>query len=167
MPSRNRVKLKGKLKTYLRVFTYLGILLVLVNIAVFTVSFTAGLILLAFTGLYFIAVLYMNLYNKPIIMNELVSFATEYGQIQKKLLRELDLAHAVLDDAGKVVWTNQAFERVAHIDRGFRKSISSIFPSITTDKFPEGFEENSYKLEYDNGFYDICEEDDKGKENPI
>ena len=106
MPNRNRVKLKGKLKTYLRVFTYLGILLILVNVAVFTVNFTAGLILLAFTGLYFIAVLYLNRYNKPIIMNELVSFATEYGQIQKKLLRELDLAHAVLDDTGKVVWSN-------------------------------------------------------------
>ena len=155
MPSKNRVKLKGKLKTYLRIFTYLGILLILVNIAVFTVNFTAGLILLAFTGLYFIAVLYLNLYNKPIIMNELVSFATEYGQIRKKLLRELDLAHAVLDDTGKVVWTNQAFERVTHIERGYRKSISSIFPSITIDKFPEGFDENSYELEYDNGYYTV------------
>ena len=155
MPSRNRVKLKGKLKTYLRVFTYLGILLILVNVAVFTVNFTAGLILLAFTGLYFIAVLYLNLYNKPIIMNELVSFATEYGQIQKKLLRELDLAHAVLDDTGKVVWTNQAFERITHVERGYRKSISSVFPSITVDKFPEGFEENSYELEYENGYYTV------------
>ncbi|MCR5556907.1 MAG: DHH family phosphoesterase [Butyrivibrio sp.] len=155
MPNRNRVKLKGKLKTYLRVFTYLGILLILVNIAVFTVNFTAGLILLAFTGLYFIAVLYLNLYNKPIIMNELVSFATEYGQIQKKLLRELDLAHAVLDDTGKVVWSNQAFERITHVERGYKKSISALFPSITVDKFPEGFEENSYKLEYENGYYTV------------
>ena len=32
------------------------------------------------------AVLYLDFYNKPIIMNELMSFATEYGQIQKKLL---------------------------------------------------------------------------------
>lgn len=153
MPNKNRVKLKGKLKTYLRIFTYLGILLVLINAAVFTVDITAGLILLAFTGLYFIAVLYLNFYNKPIIMNELVSFATEYGQIQKKLLRELDLAHAILDDTGKVVWTNQAFERITHIDRSFRKSITSVFPAITPDKFPEGYEEASYELEYENGNY--------------
>lgn len=153
MPNKNRVKLKGKLKTYLRIFSYLGILLVLINVAVFTVDITAGLILLAFTGLYFIAVLYLNFYNKPIIMNELVSFATEYGQIQKKLLRELDLAHAILDDSGKVVWTNQAFERITHIDRSFRKSITSVFPTITPDKFPEGFEEASYEMEYENGNY--------------
>ena len=153
MPNKNRVKLKGKLKTYLRVFTYLGILLILINIAVFTVDFTAGLILLAFTGLYFVVVLYLNFYNKPIIMNELVSFATEYGQIQKKLLRELDLAHAVLDDTGKVVWTNQAFERIVHLERGYRKSITTLFPSITPDKFPEGYEELSYEIDYENSNY--------------
>ena len=153
MPNRSRVKLKGKLKTYLRIFTYLGILLLFVNAAVFTVNFTAGLIVLAFTGLYFIAVLYLNFYNKPIIMNELVSFATEYGQIQKRLLRELDLAHAVLDDTGTVVWTNAAFERVVHQEKGYRKSITNLFPSITPDKFPEGPEEISFDLDYDNSNY--------------
>ncbi len=153
MPNKSRVRLKGKLKTYLRIFTYLGILLILVNAAVFTVNFTAGLILLAFTGLYFIAVLYLNLYNKPIIMNELVSFATQYGQIQKRLLRELDLAHAVLDDTGKVVWTNAAFEKIVHQDKGYRKGITSLFPSITPDKFPQDFDEVSYDLEYDNCNY--------------
>ena len=155
MSSKNRVKLKGRLRTYFHVFTYLGILLLLVNVAVFTVDFTAGLILLAFTGLYFIAVLYMNFYSKPIIMNELVSFATEYGQIQKKLLRELDLPHAVLDDRGTVVWTNQAFEKIVHQEKGFRKTIFSLFPSITMDKFPEGYDEVSYELDYDNSNYTI------------
>ena len=63
MSNKNRIKLKGKLKTYLSVFTFLGFLLLLVNIGVFTVNFTAGLILLAFTGLYFVAVIYLNFYN--------------------------------------------------------------------------------------------------------
>ncbi|MBP3197685.1 MAG: hypothetical protein J6N21_11855 [Butyrivibrio sp.] len=153
MPTKNRVKIKGKLKTYLRVFTYLGILLILVNLAVLTVDITAGLILIVFTGLYFVVVLYINFYNKPLIMNELVSFATEYGQIQKKLLRELDLAHAVLDDTGKIVWTNQAFERITHLERGYRKSITTLFPAITMDKFPVGYEEQSYELDYENGNY--------------
>ena len=153
MPTKNRVKIKGKLKTYLRVFTYLGILLILVNLAVLTVDITAGLILIVFTGLYYVVVLYINFYNKPLIMNELVSFATEYGQIQKKLLRELDLAHAVLDDTGKIVWTNQAFERIAHLERGYRKSITTLFPTITMDKFPVGYEEQSYELDYENGNY--------------
>ncbi|MCR5403559.1 MAG: DHH family phosphoesterase [Butyrivibrio sp.] len=155
MGNNNRVRLKGRLRSYLRVFTYLGILLVLVNVAVFTVNITAGLILLAFTALYFIAILYMNLYSKPIIMNELVSFATEYGQIQKRLLRELDLPHAVLDDTGKVVWTNIAFEKIVHLEKGFKKTIFALFPGLSIDKFPNGSEEVSYEVEHDNNNYTI------------
>lgn len=155
MINSNRLRLKGRLRSYLKVFTYLGILLVLVNAAVFTVHFTAGLILLAFTALYFVAILYMNFYSKPIIMNELVSFATEYGQIQKKLLRELDMPHAVLDDTGKVVWTNIAFERAVHLEKGFKKTITALFPSITMDRFPTGSEEASYEVEYNNSNYTI------------
>ena len=153
MSNKKRIKLKGKLKTYLSVFTCLGFLLLLVNIGIFTVNFTAGLILLIFTGIYFVAVLYLNYFNKPIIMNELVSFATEYGQIQKRLLRELDLAHAVLDDSGKVVWTNLAFERIVHQEKGFKKNITTLFPSITQDKFPAGYDEVSYEIEYENNNY--------------
>ncbi|WP_026653284.1 DHH family phosphoesterase [Butyrivibrio proteoclasticus] len=156
MPNnRTRVKLKGRLKTYLHVFEYLGVLLILVNIGIFTVDFTAGLVLLAFTGLYFIAILYLNLYSKSIIMNELVSFATQYGQIQKRLLRELDLAHAILDDTGKVVWANQAFERIVHLEKGFKKSIFALFPTITQDKLPEENGEVSYELDYEDNNYTI------------
>ena len=153
--AKTRIKLKGKLKTFLRIFTYLGVLLLGVMLAVFTVSFTAGLIVAAFAALYFMAVIYLDFYNKPIIMNELVSFATEYGQIQKRLLRELDLPHALLDDTGKIIWTNVAFERVIHQDKGFRKHISSVFPTITPDKFPVGDEETHYDLTYEEGSYVI------------
>ena len=77
MATKNRIKLKGKLVTYLKVLAYLGIMLLFVNIAVFIVDDSAGLILLIFTGFYFVSVMYLNFYNKPIIMNELISFATQ------------------------------------------------------------------------------------------
>ena len=155
MATKYRVRLKGKLKTYLKVMTYIGIMLVLVNVAVFTIDATAGLILLAFTGFYFVAVMYLNFYNKPIIMNELVSFATEYGQIQKRLLKELDLAHAVLDDSGNIIWYNTAFEKELHLGKRFKKSFSSLFPTISTDKFPTGTEEVAYKADYEDSNYTV------------
>ena len=152
---KTRIRLKGKLKTFLRIFIYLGILLALVTIAVFTVDFTAGLIVAAFAALYFMAVVYLDFYNKPIIMNELVSFATEYGQIQKRLLRELDLPHALLDDTGKVVWTNAAFEKAVHQEKGFHKPISVLFPGVTPEKFPVGEEETHLDVDYDGNFFTL------------
>ena len=68
---------------------YLGFLLMIVNLAVYLFSVPAGLIVNCFTLLYFAVVVFLQLYNKPVIMNEMVSFATQYGQVQKVLLREL------------------------------------------------------------------------------
>ena len=156
MATKNRIKLKGKLVTYLKVLMYLGIMLLVVNLAVFIADESAGLILLIFTGFYFVSVMYLNFYNKPIIMNELISFATQYGQIQKRLLKDLDLAHAVLDDSGKVVWANTAFEKAVHMEKGIhKKTIFSFFPGLSADKFPEGNEEASYKVDFENSNYTI------------
>ena len=81
-------------------------------------------------------------------MNELISFATEYGQIQRKLLREMDLPYALLDNSGKVIWTNIAFENVTHQPKGFKKSITALFPTITRDRLPDdsGLDEAQYEL---------------------
>lgn len=148
---KKHIKLKGRIRTYLQFTIYLGILLIAVNIAMFLVDYRAGLVLACFTIFYFAIVLSLMFYNKPLIMNELISFATQYGQIQKKLLRDLELPHALLDDTGKIIWTNHAFEKVVHQEKGFSKSITALFPSITRDRLPGEIEADQvdYRLEYE------------------
>lgn len=152
---KNTVKLKGRMKTYLQSSLYLGFLLAVVDILVYMLDYRAGLVLTAFLIFYFAVVTSMMLYNKPIIMNELISFATQYGQIQRRLLRDLELPHALLDDMGKIIWTNIAFERLTHQEKGYRKSVTTLFPSITKDNLPgrDGGDEIEYRVEYENGNY--------------
>lgn len=135
-PLRSKMRLKGRLKRYMQTSLYLGFLLMIVNLAVYLFSVPAGLIVTCFTLLYFAVVVFLQLYNKPVIMNEMVSFATQYGQVQKVLLRELEIPYAMLDDSGHIIWTNEAFEKVVHKAKGYRKSITSLFPSITKEKLP-------------------------------
>lgn len=152
---KKRIKLKGRIKTFIQFSIYLGILLALVNAATFFLDYRAGIVLSCFTIFYFVVTLSLYFYNKPIIMNELVSFATEYGQIQRKLLRDLDLPYALLDDSGKVVWTNIAFETVIHQPKGYNRSITALFPSITKDRLPNdsGVDEAQYDLTYEGNEY--------------
>ncbi len=152
---KNRIRLKGRIKTYLQFSIYLGVLLLVVNAGIFLIDYRAGLLLGFFTIFYYAVTLSLYFFNKPVIINELVSFATQYGQIQKKLLRELDLPHALLDDSGKVIWTNQAFETVIGQPKGYSKSIMSLFPTITRDRLPddEGVEETQYELAYEGKEY--------------
>ncbi len=152
---KNSVKLKGRMKAYLQSSLYLGFLLIAVDILIYMMDYRAGLVLSGFIVFYIAIILSMMLYNKPIIMNELVSFATQYGQIQRRLLRDLELPHALLDDNGKVIWTNIAFEKVVHQEKGYHKSITALFPSITKDKLPGygGEDEVEFDIDYESGNY--------------
>ena len=152
---KKRIKLKGKIKFFTQFSLYLGALLAAVDLVVFFLDLRSGLLLLGYTIFYFGVTIPLYFYNKPIIMNELVSFATEYGQIQRKLLRELDVPYALLDDGGRVIWTNAAFENVVHQPKGYNKSITSLFPTITRDKLPDdsGLDEAQYELHFEECEY--------------
>ncbi len=149
-PSKSRIKLKGRLKRYVQTSLYLGFLLVLVNLIVYLINVPAGLVVTCFALLYFAVVLSLQFYNKPVIINELVSFATQYGQVQKVLLREFEIPYAMLDDDGRIIWTNAAFEKVVHKEKGYRKSITSLFPSITKEKLPEETEFSEVEIVFED-----------------
>ena len=152
---KKHIKIKGRIRTYLNFTIYLGILLCAVDIAVSLVDISAGLIVACFTLFYFAITLSLYFYNKPVILNELISFATEYGQIQRRLLRDLEIPYALLDDTGRVIWTNTAFENVVHQPKGYNKSITSLFPTITRDRLPDDgdVDEVQYELEYEDREY--------------
>ncbi len=148
---KNSVKLKGRLKSYLQSSLYLGFLLIIVDVLIYFIDYRAGLVLTCFIIFYLAIILSLMFYNKPIIINELISFATQYGQIQRRLLRDLDLPHALLDENGKIIWTNIAFEKAVDKDKGYRKSITSLFPSITKDRLPGSAREDEIELKIDYG----------------
>lgn len=148
---KNSVKLKGRLKSYLQSSLYLGFLLIAVDVLIYFIDYRAGLVLTCFIIFYLVIILSLMFYNKPIIINELISFATQYGQIQRRLLRDLDLPHALLDENGKIMWTNIAFEKAVDKEKGYRKSITSLFPSITKDRLPGHIEEDEIELDVDYG----------------
>ncbi len=147
---KKRIKIKGRLRMYLQGSMLLGILLVFVNLAIYLMDYRSGLLLTGALLVYFIVVFILMFYNKPVIMNELISFATQYGQIQKKLLREMKIPYALMDENGRLIWTNQAFEEVTHKGKGYRKSITTIFHDMTKERLPgEEDEESELELEFE------------------
>ena len=143
-----KIKLKGRFKTYKITLYVLGIVLVLMTIGIYFLDYRAGIILNCFVLLYFAGLLFANIRSKQSLMNELISFATEYGQVQRQILRELQLPHALLDQTGKVIWTNVEFEKLVEEEKGYRKSITNLFPTITMDKLPLEEEETRYEISY-------------------
>ena len=145
----NHIKLKKQFSSYFDAPMWLGIALALVNILILFMDTGAGLVLLVFTVIYGIIVMTKRAKNRKAFTNDLVSFATEYGQVQKELLRNLAIPYAILDETGRIMWTNNEFDRVVHKEKVVRRQLSAIFPSLTKDTLPDGDAKVRQRIEYD------------------
>ncbi len=130
MRKKEKIQYKGRLKSYLQWPVVMILFLLAMNIVVYVADLKAGLVTSVFLLVYSVIMLVVLFRYKPNIMNEMISFATQYGQIQKTLLNEFSIPYALLDSDGKVIWMNKEFCRVTGKDRQYRKSISSLFPEI-------------------------------------
>lgn len=150
-----KIKYKGQLKIYLLWPVILSVLLLIMNIPIYLADKKAGLICTVGVVIYIVISLLLLFRNKQMVMNDLVSFATRYGQVQKQLLKDLEIPYALLDEDGKIIWTNEAFEQVMHIKSGYRRVISSILPEINKGVLPGIEDTTEIKVTYEESDYRI------------
>ncbi|MCR5655089.1 MAG: DHH family phosphoesterase [Lachnospiraceae bacterium] len=142
------LRFKGRLRLYMAMPLWFGLFLALIDVALYLVDMKVGIIMSCFTLIYLIVFLLMDRFNKPIMINEMVSFATQYGQIQKSLLRDLELPNALLDHEGRIVWANAAFLQVIGKNKAEYKQIGTYFPEITEEYLPVKADMNEAELEF-------------------
>lgn len=131
-----KIKIKGQLKFYMQWPFILTVLLVVMDVLVFTVNVKAGALVGIFLAAYILIVVFLYFHSRAVIMNELISFATQYGQVQKVLLKDFIVPYALLDYNGKLLWMNDSFAALSGKNRRYRKSVSTVFPELTKDKLP-------------------------------
>ena len=139
-------KFTGKLKIYMQWPLWLTLLLGLGTIAMFVISVKAGTLMLSFTIIYAVVAWLLCMGGQKDILGELVTFATHYGQIQKKLLKTFHIPYALMDENGRLVWMNESFMEVTGRAKDYHKSITTIFPQITKESFVD--EDENTILEY-------------------
>ena len=131
---RSKIKVKGALHLYLYALLYITIMLAIVAIIVAFSPQYAGLGIGITAVISFIMFLVLYVRKGNIIVDDLVSFATQYGQVQSKLLKEMELPYALLDEDGKIIWSNHEFEDLIHKKSASGRSITSVFSEATLDK---------------------------------
>lgn len=131
------------------------LLLIVMNVMLYMVNLKAGAIATGFTAVYIVAAVLLYFHRRPSILNELISFATQYGQVQKNLMQSFALPYALLDANGKLLWMNDEFLFLTGKEKKYRKFIGNIFPEITPEKLPLPdevrdlevvYQEHSYRL---------------------
>lgn len=130
---KTNIKLKGKLRRYLNWPLYLTIVLILMDVAMYAQDIQMGAEFSGFIVLYVIIVLISNRQNRPLLINELVNFATQYGTVQKQLLNDFEIPYALLDYNSRFLWMNEKFTEITGKDKNYHKSVTTVFPSLTKD----------------------------------
>ena len=129
-------KIKGKLRLYIKWPLYLTLLLLVAGLGVYLISPQAGLLMLIVIIIYAAIAGGLYIYNKPSIYTDMVSFATQYGQIQKNLLKELAIPYVLLSEDGRIVWSNREFNRITGKIGKFNKAINTVFPELNQGLLP-------------------------------
>lgn len=149
------IKMKGRLRTYLYLPMLLTPLLLGINVIVYMDNRASGAMFSGFVLLYFLIMLFVYIHNKPLLIEELVNFATQYATVQKQLLNEFEIPYALLDFNGKILWVNQQFTEITGKDKNYHKSIMTVFPTLTKELLQRSDEVDSMRLSLDEREYRV------------
>ena len=126
--------LRKEIDKYLRIPFLLFIILAAMNGVVYMLDIHSGFTVSAFLLIYFITIMYVYYSMRPNIITDLMTFSFAQNSIQNELIKELAIPYALVNENGRVLWSNNAFFTAIKSDRQhMRKHIQNIFTDITLE----------------------------------
>ena len=104
---------------YLRMPLMLIALLAGMNAWLYTYDIRIGAVVSIFVIIYSVCAVVSYFYSKTRHVQEMVDFAADYAQVQKQLIKDLELPYGLMDKTGRIMWMNKEMERVIAAD-GFK-----------------------------------------------
>lgn len=147
----NKSKVSERSLWYFRMPLILIAFLVGINVWIYTYDIKTGLIVSSLVAVYSIAAVIMYFYCNSRRIKDMMEFAADYAQVQKQLIKYLELPYGLMDRNGRIMWMNSEMERVIE-DNGF-KYIFSLFQEITEDTLRFDGGKNTVKVSYKDRNY--------------
>ncbi|MDD3362499.1 MAG: DHH family phosphoesterase [Hespellia sp.] len=138
---KNNMRLKGQLKLYMQWPFIMTILLVAMNVWVYTTNKRAGMVMSVCVVIYLVIACALYLYNRTSIFSDLIQFATQYGVVQNTLLEELPVPYVLVLEDGRIIWENDSFQELVG-SKNQEKTLAKIIPELNRSVFPKSETEN-------------------------
>lgn len=150
----NGVQLSGQLKFYIQFPVYMAAILVIISIGCIIADIKSGAIMLVMSLIFAIMVGVFYFFNRSLVFKDLMEIATEYGEVQNTVLKELGVPYAILQEDGKVIWMNHQFEEVLQKSNNEDIVIQKYIPELTKEYFPKEENDNvQIGIEYNGKEY--------------
>ncbi|MFI3171452.1 MAG: DHH family phosphoesterase [Eubacteriales bacterium] len=152
---KNKIKFTGQLKLYMQWPIIMSLLLIAMNLWMYKVDLTSGILMSIFIAVYILVVVILYFYNREIIASDLIEFATQYGVTQNKLLKELDVPYILVLEDGKIIWSNDEFRDAISASNRREKYINKLIPELNRSVFPKEEQNLSMEVEYNKRSYSV------------
>ena len=134
----SRVKSLGELRRIMQIPFWLLPVLAAANLAVYVTDTEAGITMSVGIVVYAIVLAVIYWHRRNMLVNDMITFATQYGQIQKQLMLEFSFPYALTDQEGHLIWFNNAFAALTGKDyRHYQKPVTALFPDLSADRMPD------------------------------
>lgn len=141
-----------QVSNFMKIPLFLTIPFAAVAACLYFADLKAGLATSAFVLVYLIVVSSLYQAHQSRSREEMVDYASQYGLLQKKMINELELPYAVLDPDGKLLWMNESFRKLTGREKGFRKSVSAVFPELTKERLLKG-DGGAFEVHYNDRIF--------------
>ena len=136
-------RLKGSFREYMSWPLFLAPLLIAMNLIIYFVDMKAGTIMTVFIMIYITAAIGIYQYYRKQLHCDLMNYASNYAQLQKRLLDSMTVPYAMADNAGRIAWSNKEFQKIIEQDGRGHRTLNAIFPEITGKSYPRGNEDST------------------------
>ncbi len=92
---KNKLKVRGPLKNFIRWPLYLSAFLVILNLLLYMADKRAGMVMSVGVLIYIAIAAGLQRYHRPVILNDLIAFANQYDRLERRMLEELALTYGV------------------------------------------------------------------------
>lgn len=157
MGRNKKIKLKGQMNQYLKWPIYFEIFWILVAAVTYVFDIKAGVIITLAALICGVATIIIYFRFKPTIMTKLVDFGAEYSQIQRQMLHEMEIPYGLIDENGKVLWTNAELDEMFYGKSIRNKLVTAIFEDFGQEnlEFEEDSERNEFTITYEDKVYRV------------
>lgn len=128
-------------------------LLMFFNIPIYVIDCKTGAFCTFLIAIYFVCAFTFPSHKKPMKAKEMVGFATQYATVQKRLLEDFEVPYAILDMNARIIWMNKQFAKVTGKDKAYHRSVFSLFPGVSKDRFLDIGEDTDFRIEMGEKVY--------------
>lgn len=150
---KDKINIKGTMRSYLRWPLLLGILLVVMDLQVLYLNRKMGFLMSIYVLLYIALSLAIYFGYRRSLQQSMVQYAMDFGRLQKQILKDLIVPFAIIDEEGHVLWGNDEFYEITMNKKAARRSITNVFPEITKERIPTQALDEEIMLEYGEKTY--------------